>query len=103
MNNNKKFAAIVAGLVILVSVVSHQLNNVIHVTLSFPSKVSQYSPSKVSQSSQIAQMDQVTLFSKEEIIGKLPSIYPGDLDASTTGSCGLGVMLPWKLPSTLAD
>ena len=95
MDNNKKFAAIIAVLVILVSVVSHQLNNVIHTTLSFPSKVS--------QSSQIAQMDQVTLFSKEEIIGKLPSIYPGDLDASTTGSCGLGIMLPWKLPETLAE
>jgi len=95
MNNNKKFAAIVAVLVILVSAVSHQLNNVIHITHSYPPKVS--------HSSQIAQMDQVTLLSKEDIIGKLPSIYPGDLDAATSGSCGLGMKLPWKLPEMLAE
>ena len=57
--------------------------------------------SEIPQSFQTAEMDRVPLLSKEDIIGKLPSIYPGDLDAATTGSCG--IQLPWKLPEPLAQ
>lgn len=95
MRNNKIIVSVVAGIVILASAVSYQFNNIFHTTNS--------SQLEVPQSSPAAKMDGVTLLSKEDIIGKLPGVYPGDLDGATTGSCGLGIMLPWKLPEPLAE